>query len=151
MKSTAHTPMEYLDALAPERREVIRKLRQVLRKNLPRGFAETIEYGMLAYVVPHAVYPAGYHCDPQRPLPFINLASQKQYVSLYHLGLYDGPLLAWLKDEWPKHTEAKLDLGKACLRFKKPEQIPYALIGELAKKMTPEQWIRSYESARQGR
>jgi hypothetical protein len=151
MRSTATTPTEYLETLPPDRREVIGKLRQVLLENLPEGFVETIEHGMLAYVVPHRLYPAGYHCDPQRPLPFIGLASQKQYLSLYHMGLYDGPLLTWFEAEWPKHTAAKLDLGKSCLRLKKPDQIPYALIGELAKKMTPAQWIRVYETARKNR
>jgi hypothetical protein len=151
MKSTATTPAEYLETLPPDRREAIGRLRRVLLENLPAGFEETIEYGMLAYVVPHRLYPAGYHCDPKRPLPFIALASQKQYVSLYHMGLYDGPLLAWFEAEWPKHTTAKLDLGKSCLRLKKPDQIPCALIGELATKMTPAQWIRAYETARKGR
>ena len=147
MKSNATTPAEYISSLPDDRRPAIKKLRQVLRKNLPKGFQETMGYGMLAYVVPHSLYPAGYHCSPDKPLPFINLASQKQYISLYHMGLYDGPLLAWLKAEWPKHTEAKLDLGKCCLRLKKLDQIPYDLIGELAGKMTPRHWIRVYETA----
>lgn len=148
MKSNATTPAQYIATLAPERQAVIKKLRQVLRKNLPKGFRETMGYGMLAYVVPLSVYPAGYHCGPKQPLPFINLASQKQYVSLYHMGLYRGPLLAWLKAEWPKHTDAKLDLGQCCLRLKRLDKIPYDLIGELAGKMTPRDWIKTYESAR---
>ena len=148
MKSTAVTPAQYVASLPPERQAVIKKLRQVLKKNLPKGFEETIGYGMLAYVVPHTAYPAGYHCSPDKPLPFINLASQKQYVSLYHMGLYDGPLLDWLESEWPKHSDAKLDLGKCCLRFKKLDQIPYALIGKLAAKLTPRQWVKTYEASR---
>jgi hypothetical protein len=147
MKSKATTPDEYIATLDPERQAVVKKLRHVLKKNLPKGFKETIGCGMLAYVVPHSLYPSGYHCDPTLPLPFINLASQKQYVSLYHMGLYDGPLLAWFKAEWPKHTPAKLDLGKCCLRFRDPDTIPYALIGELAGKMTPEAWIKKYRRA----
>jgi hypothetical protein len=147
MKSKASTPTQYIAELPAERQVVIKKLRQVLRKNLPKGFAETMAYGMLGYVVPLRLYPAGYHCDPKQPLPFINLASQKQHVALYHMGLYDGPLLKWLAAEWPKHTEAKLDLGKCCLRFKKLDQIPYALIGKLAKKVAPSVWIKTYEKA----
>jgi hypothetical protein len=126
----------------------MKKLRQALRKNLPQGFEETMGHGMLAYVVPLRLYPGGYHCSPDEPLPFINLASQKQYVSLYHMGLYDGPLLSWLEAEWPKHTAAKLDLGKCCLRFRRLDTIPYPLVGELATKMTPREWIGIYEAAR---
>ncbi|MDD9947435.1 MAG: DUF1801 domain-containing protein [Myxococcales bacterium] len=147
MRSDANTPAEYIAELPKERQAVVKKLRQVLRKNLPKGFKETMGHGMLAYVVPHQLFPAGYHCDPKEPLPFINLASQKQYVSLYHMGLYDGPLLAWLKREWPRHSAAKLDVGKCCLRLKRLEDIPYELIGELATKMTPDEWIATYEAA----
>ena len=147
MRSQANSPAEYVAELSPEHRAVVKKLRQVLRKNLPKGFTETIDYGMLAYVVPHRLFPQGYHCDPSRPLPFINLASQRHYVSLYHIGLYAGPLLDWLKAEWPKRTTAKLDLGKCCLRFRKLDDIPYDLIAELAARMTPTEWISAYQSA----
>jgi len=149
MRSSAATPAAYVAALPAERQAPVRKLRQVLKQNLPNGFLETMDYGMIAYVIPLSRYPAGYHCDPKRPLPFINLASQKSHLSLYHMGLYDGPLKSWLEHEWPRHTELKLDLGKCCLRFKKLDQIPYALVGKLAGKMTPEDWISVYESARQ--
>jgi len=149
MKSSAATPAAYVAALPTERQAPVRKLRQILKQNLPKGFLETMDYGMIAYVIPLSRYPAGYHCDPKRPLPFINLASQKNHVSLYHMGLYDGPLLSWLEHEWPRHTDAKLDLGKCCLRFKKFDQIPYGLVEKLAAKMTPEDWIGVYESARQ--
>jgi len=148
MQSSAPTPAAYIAALPPERQGPVRKLRQVLRKHLPPGFKETMDYGMIAYVVPHALYPAGYHVDPKRPLPFVNLASQKQYVALYHMGLYEGPLVTWLRRQWPLHTEAKLDLGKSCLRMKRPDQIPYPLIAELAAKMTPAEWIAAYERSR---
>jgi hypothetical protein len=143
------TPAEYVKSLAPERQKVVKKLRQVLKKNLPKGFRETMGYGMLAYVVPHSLYPDGYHSASDKPLPFINIASQKQYVSLYHMGLYDEKLLGWLRREWPLHTEMKLDVGKCCVRMKRLEQIPYALIGELAGKMTPKQWIEKYETSRE--
>lgn len=148
MQSNATTPAEYIAALPPARRAAVKKLRQMLRKHLPKGFKETMGYGMLAYVVPHSLYPAGYHCSPDKPLPFINLASQKQYISLYHMGLYDGPLLAWLKNEWPKHTDAKLDLGKCCVRLRQLDAIPYELLGKLAGRVTPQQWIKQYEAGR---
>ena len=145
--SSARTPEEYLAALPSDRRQAVGRLREVLRGNLPEGFEEAIDYGMLSYVVPHSLYPAGYHVDPKRPLPFIALASQKQYVSLYHLGLYDGPLLAWFRTAWPKHSRARLDLGKCCLRLRNLDEIPYGLIGELAGRMTPRQWIETYKAA----
>jgi hypothetical protein len=151
MNTTATTPNQYIASLPPDRQKVIRKLRAVIRENLPRGFEETIAYGMLAWVVPHSLYPAGYHCDPKKPLPFMNLASQKQYVSLYHMALGVGPLLSWLRTEWPRHTDEKLDAGKGCLRFRKLDRIPCQLVGELAAKMTPQEWIDAYEVALEGR
>lgn len=143
----ARTPAQYVAALPPDRRAAVKRLRAVLRSRLPRGFKETIDYGMIGYVVPRSLYPAGYHADPGRGVPFLSLASQKQYVSLYHMGLYDGPLLAWFKAAWAKRTRARLDLGKCCLRFRNVREIPYDLIGELAARMTPEQWIEAYEAA----
>ncbi len=151
MHSKATTPARYVAALPADRRDAVRKLRATLRKHLPRGFEETMAYGMLAYVVPHRLFPAGYHCDPSQPLPFVSLASQKQYVSLYHMGLYGGPLLAWLRAEWPRHTAARLDLGKCCLRLRRLDQIPYRLIGELAARVTPAEWIETYRRALAGR
>jgi uncharacterized protein YdhG (YjbR/CyaY superfamily) len=147
----AKTPAQYIAALPPDRKGAVKRLREQIRNNLPRGFEETIDYGMIGYVVPHSVYPAGYHADPQRGVPFIALASQKQYVSLYHMGLYDGPLQEWFKAEWPKHTSARLDLGKCCLRFRNVDEIPYDLIGKLARRMTPRAWIEVYEASRAGR
>lgn len=147
MQSAATTVEEYLNNLPEERKAAIEKLRKVLAKNLPKGFKEVIGYGMLGYVVPHNLFPAGYHCDPKLPLPFINLASQKNFIALYHMGLYaDTSLLEWFTKEYPKHSAAKLDMGKSCIRFKKPEQIPFELIGELAAKLTPQQWIDLYQT-----
>jgi len=151
MQSDATTPAAYVASLPPDRQAVVKKLRATLRKHLPKGFEETVGYGMLAWVVPHRLFPPGYHVDPSLPLPFINLASQRQYVALYHLGLYDQALLAWLEAEWPRHTSARLDLGKCCLRLRDLEAIPYALIGELATKLTPKAWIDQYQAARLGR
>lgn len=146
MKSTAKTPDAYLKSLPPERRRAVSAIRDTLRAKLPKGFSEVMSYGMLGYVVPHSLYPDGYHCDPKKPLPFMCLASQKNYISLYHMGLYEGDLLDWFKAEWPKHSEQKLDVGQCCIRFKRADQIPLKLIGELAKKLTPKKWIRIYES-----
>ncbi|HEY5801515.1 MAG TPA: DUF1801 domain-containing protein [Burkholderiaceae bacterium] len=139
---------EYLANLPDDRRDAVSALRATLRTHLPKGYEETLGYGMLAYVVPHKTYPAGYHCDPKLPLPFLNVASQKNFIALYHMGLYaDAGLLAWFQTEYPKHSKTKLDMGKSCIRFKKPDQIPLALIGELAAKMTPAQWIARYEAS----
>lgn len=140
------SPQEYLDSLTTERKAVLSKLRKVLLKKLPKGFSEVVSYGMIGYVVPHRLYPDGYHCDPKLPLPFINIASQKNFVAFYHLGLYaDKKLLSWFTKEYPKHSDAKLDMGKSCIRFKKLDQIPYELLGELASKITPKEWIAIYE------
>jgi hypothetical protein len=146
MTSDAKTPEQYLKELPEDRKEAISKLREVVLKNLPKGFKETMGYGMLTYVVPHEIYPAGYHCDPQQALPFVSVASQKNFIAFYHMGIYAKPeLLKWFQSEYPKHSTAKLDMGKSCVRFKKPEQIPYKLIGELVKKMTVKDWIECYE------
>lgn len=142
------TVKEYIDQLPEDRKKVIKKLRATLRKNLPKGFKEEISYNMLGYVVPHKLYPDGYHCDTSKPLPFINLASQKQYVALYHMGLYaDKKMLNWFTAAWKTRVDVKLDMGKSCIRFKKLDCIPYDLVGELAAKMTPQEWIAQYERA----
>ena len=147
MTSDAKTPEEYINALPPERKEAISKLRKIIVENLPKGFSETIDYGMIGYVVPHSIYPNGYHCKPETPLPFMSLASQKNFVAVYHMGVYaHKELLDWFVNEYPKHCSRKLDMGKSCVRFKKIEEIPYELIGELASKMTTEEWIDIYES-----
>ncbi len=146
MQSKATTPEDYLLSLPIERKEVMTTLRKVILKNLPKGFKEEMSYGMLGYVVPHSLFPAGYHCDPKLPLPFLAIASQKNFVALYHMGIYSDPkLLKWFTDEYPKHCKSKLDMGKSCIRFKKIDDIPYKLISELASKMTPEEWIKTYE------
>ena len=112
----------------------------------PKGFEEQLNYGMIGYVVPHKIYPDGYHCDPKLPLPFLSLASQKNFIALYHMGIYAKPdLLEWFVSEYPKHCKSKLDMGKSCVRFKKMEDIPYALLEELMKKMTVQDWISCYE------
>lgn len=148
MISEAKTPDEYFDSLPDDRKEAMNELRKQIKKNLPKGFRETMGYGMVGYVVPHSKYPNGYHCDPKLPLPFLSLASQKNFIAVYHMGLYADPkLLKWFTAEYPKHSSKKLDMGKSCLRFKKPADIPFKFIGELASKMSPDDWIDVYEKA----
>lgn len=147
MQSTAKTADEYIDELPGDRKEVIQKLRSVVKKNIPKGFEEVMGYGMMGYSVPHSIYPNGYHCDPKLPLPFFGIASQKNSINVYHMGIYaQKELYDWFVAEYPKHVKAKLDMGKSCIRFKKPEHIPYELIGELLTKITVDEWIEFYES-----
>lgn len=147
MQSKALTPDQYVNELPADRKEAISALRETIRKNLPKGFSEEMNYGYIGYVVPHSLYPAGYHCDPKLPLPFMAIASQKNFIAFYHMGMYALPeLLSWFTAEYPKHSKAKLDMGKSCVRFKKPENIPYKLIGELVKKMKVKDWVEVYET-----
>jgi uncharacterized protein YdhG (YjbR/CyaY superfamily) len=148
MQSKAKTPEAYISELPEERKVPISKLRETILKNLPEGFEEEMSYGMIGYVVPHSLYPAGYHVNPDLPLPFINIASQKNFIALYHMGIYsDKDLLNWFVSEYPKHVKTKLDMGKSCIRFKNTNHIPYKLIGELVSKMSAAQWINKYEQA----
>ncbi|HZX74094.1 MAG TPA: DUF1801 domain-containing protein [Cyclobacteriaceae bacterium] len=148
MQSKAKTVQGYLDQLPDDRKQVIMAMRKAILKNIPKGFEEVMNYGMIGYVVPHTIYAKGYHATPELPLPFINLASQKNHIALYHMAL-QGELLEWFTDRWNETTKKKLDKGGACVRFKKPEDVPIALIGELASKVTPQQWIKIYEKARE--
>jgi hypothetical protein len=146
MKVQANNVEEYLEQVPPERRVYFDALRDVVRGNLPNGFVEQISYGMIGYVVPHSRYPNGYHCDPGLPLPFASIASQKNFIGLYHMGIYANTHLSdWFVTEYPKHCKLKLDMGKSCIRFKKVEQIPYDLVGELMQKMSVDDWIKLYE------
>ncbi len=146
MQSKAKTVNEYIDSLSDERRQIISDMRKVILKNLPKGFEETMQYGMISYVVPHTIYPAGYHCNPKDAVPFISLASQKSHIAIYHMAIYQGALKDWFASAWKKTTNKKLDMGKSCIRFKKPEDVPLKLIGELSGKITPKQWIELYEN-----
>jgi len=149
MKYEASTPAEYVRQLPEERKKPFAKLRATLRKNLPQGFKEEMSYNMIGYIVPFSLYPDGYHCDNSLPLPFINLASQKNYIALYHMGIYsDSNLNSWFTSEYKKYTGLTADMGKSCIRFKKLEAIPYDLVAQLATKITPQQWIRIYEKSR---
>ena len=147
MQSKAKTVKEYLKGLPADRIEPMKKLRQTILDNLPKGFEEGMGYGMIGYFVPHSIYPKGYHCNPKLPLPFVNVASQKNFISFYHMGLYgSSKLLDWFLAEYPKHCKAKLDMGKCCIRFNKFDQIPYKLIGELIKKISVEKYIETFEN-----
>ena len=146
MTSTAKTPVAYIDEVSEDRQEALNRLRNEIIQNLPDGFEEIMN-GMISYVVPHSIYPNGYHCDPTTPLPFISLASQKNFIAVYHMGLYSNPkLLAWFKKEFADRSSRKLDMGKSCIRLKNMNHIPYDLIGELCSKITPREWIDKYEN-----
>ncbi len=151
MKIEANSPEDYISKLTDERKEPMAKLRQTILDNLPEGFKEEMSYGMIGFVVPHTIYPDGYHCSPELPLPFMSIASQKNFVALYHMGIYaDKELHDWFVGEYPKYVKTKLDMGKSCIRFKKIETIPYDLIAELCTKMTVQQWIDLYEKNLKG-
>jgi uncharacterized protein YdhG (YjbR/CyaY superfamily) len=148
MQYKAGSPEDYISQVPEDRKEALSKLRKTIKDNLPKGFEEGIQYGMIGYYVPHSVYPNGYHCDPKIPLPFMSFASQKNSVNFYHSGIYAVPEIHdWFVEEFPKHSKRKLDMGKSCVRFKKVDDIPFELIGELTRKMTADEWINIYESA----
>lgn len=146
MKIESNSPDQYIEKLPEERKEVLIKLRKIILENLPKGFEETMSYGMIGYVVPLSCYPQGYHCDPKLPLPFLNIASQKNFIAMYHMGIYAMPdLLNWFIAEYPKHCKGKIDMGKSCIRFKKMDDVPYGLIGDLMTKISTKDWIALYE------
>lgn len=147
MQYEAETVDQYLEQIPEDRKPIFENIRKAIKNNLPTGFEEGINYKMIGYYVPHSAYPNGYHCDPKLPLPFINLASQKNSVNLYQMGVYaKKELLDWFMAEYPKHCKTKLDMGKSCIRFKKMNDIPYELIGNLVSKMTIDEWISIYEN-----
>jgi uncharacterized protein YdhG (YjbR/CyaY superfamily) len=147
MQSKATTVDQYIAEAPQERQEALQKLRATILKHLPNGFEEAMGYGMAGYTVPHSIYPAGYHCTPHLPLPFMGFASQKNSINFYHMGIYaDETLYNWFLAEYAKFSKKKLDIGKSCMRFKKPEDIPFDLIGELVSKISVQDWIATYES-----
>jgi hypothetical protein len=146
MKNEGNTPAEIVANCPEDRKDVMGKMRQTILESLPKGFEEGVGYGMILYFVPHTIYPAGYHCDPKQPLPFVSLASQKNFIALYHMGLYADPaLLSWFTEKYKATVSSKLDMGKSCIRFKKMTDIPFELIGELMTKISVESWIETYE------
>ena len=146
MQSKSLTVKDYLKELPTDRAPYFIKLRDAILNNIPKGFEEVMSYGMISYVVPHSIFPAGYHCDPKLPLQFTAIASQKNFIAIYHMGIYGSPkLYDWFVTEYPKHCKTKLDMGKSCIRFKKMEDIPYKLIAELITKITVKDWINLYQ------
>lgn len=146
MQREATSPSEYIEQIPDQQREAFVVLRDTIKQNLPSGFNEEMSYRMIGFVVPHSIYPNGYHCDPKLPLPFISIAAQKNFIAFYHMGIYSNPeLLRWFTSEYPKHCKLKLDMGKSCIRFKKYNQIPFALIAELVRKMSVQDWISNYK------
>ena len=147
MTSTAATVQDYMNELPEDKKEGIEKLRSLILENLPKDFEEGMSYGMIGYYVPHSIYPAGYHCSPQLPLPFMSVAAQKNSINFYHMGIYANPeLYNWFVAEFPKHSSKKLDMGKSCIRFKTATDIPFELLGELVRKISVSDWIATYES-----
>jgi len=147
MQYKASSPEDYISQVPDDRKESLKRLRKVIKENLPKGFEEGIQYGMIGYFVPHSIYPDGYHCTPNEPLPFMSFASQKNSINLYHSGIYAKPdLRDWFVGEYPKYCKRKLDMGKSCIRFKNFEEIPYDLIGQLSLKMGVDEWVEIYET-----
>lgn len=146
MTINANSPQDYINQIPEDRREVVSKIREIILSNLPKGYEETMQYNMLSYVVPKSIYPNGYHCNPKDALPFISFASQKNFIALYHMGIYaNEELLNWFTTEYPKHCKTKLDMGKSCIRFKKMDDIPFELIKELVQTVSVQDWIETYE------
>ncbi|MDF2543794.1 MAG: hypothetical protein K0S47_3512 [Herbinix sp.] len=145
MTYEANNPEEYIEQLPIDRKEPFRRLRNLIKENLPLGFEETMSYGMVSFVVPHSIYAPGYHVNPKEPIPFISIASQKNFIAFYHMGIYSMPdLLSWFQDEYPKYSSGKLDMGKSCIRFKNMEKIPYELLARLCSKITLEEYLQKY-------
>ena len=144
----AATPEEYIESLPEDRKEIIKEIRSAVKDNLPEGFEETTEYGMITYYVPHSIYPKGYHVNPKDPLPFMAIASQKNHIAVYHMGIYmDNELLSWFIEEYEKAVPTKLDMGKSCIRFKNTRKVPVELIGQLSSRLTTKEYIELYEAS----
>jgi hypothetical protein len=147
MQSKATTPTAYLASLPADRRAALKAVRNVIRANIDKPFAEGMQYGMIGYFLPHSVYPDGYHCDPKQPLPFAGLASQKNHMSLYLMCIYgDAENEAWFRKEWAKSGK-KLDMGKSCIRFKKAEDLALDVIAKVFKRVTARKFVAHYEDA----
>lgn len=147
MQSQAKTVDEYLLELPEDRQEIVQAVREEILRNLPKGYEEGMQYGMIGYYVPHSLYPAGYHCNPKQPLPFASLASQKQYVSVYLYCVYsDEKEAEWFRRTWEK-TGLKLNMGKSCVRFRRLEDVPLKVIGKAVKRVPVRKFIATYEAA----
>ena len=147
MQSKSKSVKEYLAELPPERRAAIQTVREVILKNLPKGYEEVMQYGMIGYVVPHRIYPAGYHCDPKLPLPFAALASQKNHMAVYFIHIYlHKEAESWFRQTY-KASGKKLNMGKSCVRFEKLEDLPLEVIGKAVAKVPVKNYIELYEKA----
>ncbi|MCB0826825.1 MAG: DUF1801 domain-containing protein [Armatimonadetes bacterium] len=145
MASKYASVQDYLDSLPEDRRVAIEAVREVILRNLPKGFEEGIQYNMIGYYVPHSIYPDGYHCDPKEPVPFISLASQKSHMAVYMFCIYASEELTnWFIEEYKKSGK-KMDMGKSCVRFKKLENLPLELVGEAVGKISLEEFVAMYE------
>lgn len=152
MQSTAATVADYIAAVPDDRRHIVETVRQVILANLDGGYAESMQYRMIGYAVPHSLFPAGYYCDPTLPLPFAAIASQKNHVSVYLMGLYCGcgsdeeltDDVQWFRDAWAASGKKKFDMGKACLRFKKLEDVTLDVIGEAIAHMPAQRYMERY-------
>lgn len=139
---------EYVKSNHPEKYSAFVELFNFIKKHIPKGFEACIAYNMVVFVVPHAIYPKGYHCDSKQPLPFLSIAAQKKFIGIYHMGMYaDKDLYNWFVAEYPKYCKSKIDIGKSCLRIKKMNEIPYPLIQELLQKISVQDWIALYEKS----
>jgi len=146
MNYQAGSVVEYIESLPEDRIEAFQRLRETVKENLPRGFVESLSYGIPGFVIPHSLYPAGYHCKPEEPLPFISIGNQKHFIGFYHMGIYVFPdIAAWFEKEYLALDLGKPDMGKSCIRLKKMDRIPYSLLGQLCRKITAEDWIAAYE------
>jgi hypothetical protein len=146
MKTT--TVKDYIKSVSEDRKPYFNKLQQTILDHIPAGFEECSLYGMIGYAVPLSIYPDGYHCRKDEPLPFVNLASQKNFIALYHMGIYaNKDIHDWFVEQYPKHCKYKLDMGKSCVRFKKMDDIPFELIAQLMQKYSVDDWIKTYEKA----
>jgi hypothetical protein len=147
MTSTAKTVDEYLAALPPDRRTAISAVREVILTNLQAGYEEAMQYGMIGYVVPHSIYPAGYHCDPSKPLTYAMLGSQKNHMAIYLCNVYGHKETeTWFRKAF-QATGKKLDMGKSCVRFKKLEQLPLDVIGQVIARTPVDKYIAGVEHA----
>jgi hypothetical protein len=151
MAAVARTVDEYVAALPEDRRSVIDAVRKVILSHLPEGYVESIQSGMIAYVVPHDLYPPGYHCDPHQPVQYAALASQKNYFALYFMTLYgDAETEQWFRKAF-QEAGKKLDMGKSCVRFKKLEDLPLSVIGQLVARVPVQKYITRIETLRSDR
>lgn len=145
VKNSATTVEEYLQGLPADRRVAVSAVRKSILASLPEGYVECISYGMIGYVVPHSLYPAGYHCNPKLPLPYACVGSQKNHMALHLMTVYGDPAMEkWFRKAWTD-TGKKLDMGKACVRFKKLEDVPLDVIGQVIARVTVKNYIARVE------